>query len=232
MGLTATIVESPLELQKTLVIPQAQLDICECSPTKGNAAGNTEDHLDLTGANTAPPNPDNGAIYTAAASTCPATSSSTSSTSKPTGTGSSSTESYVTSTLYTTRTYTVTSCAPTVTNCPNKPHVTTEVVPYTTTVCPASEAQYTTKTITVTSCPPEVIDCPGTPYVTTTVCPITDEHTYLPTTVVKAYGTGGTIGATPVTTSKTLQVTAAAGKVAHGFGAAAAAGVFAAAALL
>ena len=55
-GLAATMVEAPLELQKTLVIPSNHYDVCAATGTKtsGNAAGNTEDFYDLTGANTSP----------------------------------------------------------------------------------------------------------------------------------------------------------------------------------
>ncbi|KAF6805665.1 iron transport multicopper oxidase fet3 [Colletotrichum musicola] len=57
-GLLATFIEAPLELQKTLALPQDHLDVCNAGqvPVKGNAAGNTEDLLDLTGQN-APPSP-------------------------------------------------------------------------------------------------------------------------------------------------------------------------------
>jgi iron transport multicopper oxidase len=57
-GLIATMVEAPLELQKTLSIPQDHYDACmvDGTPTKGNAAGNTANLLDLTGQN-APPGP-------------------------------------------------------------------------------------------------------------------------------------------------------------------------------
>lgn len=48
---------------------------------------------------------------------------------------------YTTSTIYTTTVYTVTSCAPTVTNCPGKGHVTTETIAVTTTVCPVTESE-------------------------------------------------------------------------------------------
>jgi iron transport multicopper oxidase len=49
-------IEAPLELQKKLQIPQNHLDVCHASrtPTKGNAAGNTVDFLDLTGENKSP----------------------------------------------------------------------------------------------------------------------------------------------------------------------------------
>ena len=64
MGLTATFVEAPLELQKSLKIPKEHLEICkeQCLPTEGNAAGNTKDHTDLTGANTVHPVPDTGYV--------------------------------------------------------------------------------------------------------------------------------------------------------------------------
>jgi len=64
MGMVATIVESPSTLQNTLNIPTDQIAVCKTQeiPTAGNAAGNTEDFLDLTGANTAPTYPDNGCV--------------------------------------------------------------------------------------------------------------------------------------------------------------------------
>ncbi|KAI5867806.1 glycoside hydrolase superfamily [Durotheca rogersii] len=46
---------------------------------------------------------------------------------------------YTASTVYTTTTYTVTSCAPTVTDCPGKGTVVTETIPLYTTVCPVTE---------------------------------------------------------------------------------------------
>ncbi|EON96306.1 putative iron transport multicopper oxidase fet3 protein [Phaeoacremonium minimum UCRPA7] len=50
-GLIATMVEAPLELQKTLEIPQGHYDACAAAnvPTAGNAAGNTVDLLDPKG---------------------------------------------------------------------------------------------------------------------------------------------------------------------------------------
>jgi iron transport multicopper oxidase len=58
-------VEAPLQLQaqktdnnaSTLNIPQNHWDVCSLTntPTEGNAAGNTKDWLDLTGANTSVP---------------------------------------------------------------------------------------------------------------------------------------------------------------------------------
>ena len=64
---------------------------------------------------------------------CPVTATSTPvATEWPTG--------WTTSTVYSTKTYTITSCAPTVTNCPAKlGHVTTEVIAVSTTVCPITE---------------------------------------------------------------------------------------------
>lgn len=60
-GLVATMIEAPLEVQKSLTIPQGHFDACDVGniPTTGNAAANTVDFLDLTGANAAPkPLPD------------------------------------------------------------------------------------------------------------------------------------------------------------------------------
>ncbi|CAM1502605.1 Fc.00g073810.m01.CDS01 [Cosmosporella sp. VM-42] len=56
-GLLATFVEAPLELQNTLQLPQTHLDVCAAGkiPTSGNAAGHTEDLLDLSGENAPPP---------------------------------------------------------------------------------------------------------------------------------------------------------------------------------
>jgi iron transport multicopper oxidase len=55
-GLAVTMVEAPLELQATLKIPQNQYDVCSAgnTPFAGNAAGNTKDYLDLSGANVSP----------------------------------------------------------------------------------------------------------------------------------------------------------------------------------
>ncbi|KAL5615257.1 hypothetical protein BROUX41_005311 [Berkeleyomyces rouxiae] len=55
-GLAATFIEAPLELQKTLVIPDEHLDTCKAIgvKTEGNAAGNAEDFLDLAGERKAP----------------------------------------------------------------------------------------------------------------------------------------------------------------------------------
>jgi hypothetical protein len=92
-----------------------------------------------------------------------------------------------TSTVYTTSVYTITSCAPEVTDCPGKiGSVTTDVTSLYTTICPVAETEssstwiptstssapitsetpwatstiYTTKEYTITSCPPEVTNCP------------------------------------------------------------------------
>ncbi|KAG9242235.1 Cupredoxin [Calycina marina] len=55
-GLVATMIEAPLELQKSLVIPQDHYDSCIAGDVlhAGNAAGNIEDFLDLSGANAQP----------------------------------------------------------------------------------------------------------------------------------------------------------------------------------
>lgn len=59
-GLTATMIEAPLDIQSQLAgkIPQDHLDACRKGnvPTAGNAAGNTKDLLDLSGENL-PPGP-------------------------------------------------------------------------------------------------------------------------------------------------------------------------------
>jgi len=49
-------IEAPLELQKTLTIPENHFDACKTGsiPYAGNAAANTEDFLDLRGATQAP----------------------------------------------------------------------------------------------------------------------------------------------------------------------------------
>ncbi|VCU39112.1 BgtAcSP-30986 [Blumeria graminis f. sp. tritici] len=85
--------------------------------------------------------------------------------------------SYTTSTIYTTTVFTVTSCAPAVTFCPERGSVVTKTVSLYTTVCPVSSAvphlpppeptptsfgvSTVEKTIvsTVTSCPPAVPNC-------------------------------------------------------------------------
>ncbi|EMC92270.1 hypothetical protein BAUCODRAFT_126264 [Baudoinia panamericana UAMH 10762] len=52
-GLAATLIEAPLEMQKTLSIPQNHYDVCRAAgvPVAGNAAGNTVNVLDLEGEN-------------------------------------------------------------------------------------------------------------------------------------------------------------------------------------
>lgn len=55
-GLVATMIEAPLALQESLTLPQAHIDACtkQNIPTAGNAAGNTKDLFDMTGANVSP----------------------------------------------------------------------------------------------------------------------------------------------------------------------------------
>lgn len=55
-GLAITLVENPLDMQKNLKIPEDHYKACQQAniPTVGNAAGNTKDLLDLTGANVSP----------------------------------------------------------------------------------------------------------------------------------------------------------------------------------
>ncbi|KAK2624309.1 hypothetical protein QTJ16_006259 [Diplocarpon rosae] len=57
-GLIATMIEAPLDVQESQTIPQNHFDACTAGnlPQAGNAAGNTEDFLDLKGAST-PPKP-------------------------------------------------------------------------------------------------------------------------------------------------------------------------------
>lgn len=65
-GLVATFVEAPLELQKSLTIPENHLEACKAGgvPTIGNAAGNSQNLLDLSGQNAPPaPLPDGLAKY-------------------------------------------------------------------------------------------------------------------------------------------------------------------------
>ncbi|CAM1505874.1 Fc.00g115110.m01.CDS01 [Cosmosporella sp. VM-42] len=105
--------------------------------------------------------------------------------------------SWTTSTIYTTSVHTVTKCPPEVIDCPVGPHVTTETIAISTTVCPVTEEHpapptytapptnlttstlYTTQHYTITKCPPEVPNCPigsvtTTVYPTgTTICPVT-----------------------------------------------------------
>jgi hypothetical protein len=91
--------------------------------------------------------------------------------------------------VYATNIYTVTSCAPVVTDCPSRiGKVTTEIVSLFTTVCPVTAASYkpefttstaySTKTYTVTACAPTVTNCPyGSRSIevvtSTTICPLT-----------------------------------------------------------
>ena len=50
-------IEAPLQLQKNLTIPDDHWAACKHLGilTEGNAAGNTDDLLDLSGANVSPP---------------------------------------------------------------------------------------------------------------------------------------------------------------------------------
>jgi hypothetical protein len=154
-----------------------------------------------------------------------------------------------TSTVYATKIYTVTSCAPTVTDCPAKTgKLTTEIISLYTTVCPVAASPvyppsnsttystmystiYATKTYTITSCAPAVTNCPvGSS--TTTVYPITTSTIVLPsspagpagasrvTTAAPGISTKSSVGTITAQASKTtslpLQVTAAAGRLING----------------
>ncbi|KAH7129201.1 Cupredoxin [Dactylonectria macrodidyma] len=52
-GLIATFVEAPLELQDIISLPSSHLEVCQSgnASTEGNASGNKENYLDLTGEN-------------------------------------------------------------------------------------------------------------------------------------------------------------------------------------
>lgn len=96
--------------------------------------------------------------------------------------------------------YTITSCAPEVTNCPaHSTSVSTEVIPLYTTVCPVSEAS-------------------SAPAVSTYVAPTTSKPAGIIT--VPASGSGAP---TKTTSSGSLEVTAAAGRLTNGLEMAAAA---------
>ncbi|KAG8408714.1 hypothetical protein J3458_019732 [Metarhizium acridum] len=132
-----------------------------------------------------------------------------------------------TSTVYTTKTYTITECPPAVTDCPVG-RVTTEVIPVYTTVCPVTETRhppkptttkvpvmttstvYTTKTYTITKCLPTVTDCPVGHITTevvpayTTVCPVKGTE---PGSVPKPTGPASLSAATETTVvTKTIKV--------------------------
>jgi iron transport multicopper oxidase len=57
VGLIATLVEAPLDLQQSLTVPEDHFKVCQAQaiPTAGNAAGNTVDLFDLAGENAPPP---------------------------------------------------------------------------------------------------------------------------------------------------------------------------------
>lgn len=71
-GFFATMVEAPLELQRTESVPADQFKVCKEQglPYQGNAAGNTHNFTDLTGANTAPPVNNVGYVLCFFASCC------------------------------------------------------------------------------------------------------------------------------------------------------------------
>ncbi|MCJ1352267.1 MAG: ferroxidase fet3 [Icmadophila ericetorum] len=56
-GLGLLLIEAPTQMQERLSIPQQHYDVCQAAgvPSKGNAAANTENFLDLTGQNTQQP---------------------------------------------------------------------------------------------------------------------------------------------------------------------------------
>lgn len=107
------------------------------------------------------------------------------------------------STVYSTDYVTITSCGPTVTNCPAKSTVVSSTVyPVTTSTI------YSTTVKTVTSCAPTVTNCPAhstvvvteTIPVSTTICPLTGISTtkYYNTTSIPAVTTYPPVETTPV----------------------------------
>ncbi|KAK7923030.1 hypothetical protein PG985_007101 [Apiospora marii] len=125
---------------------------------------------------TASGDPSSGAASSESASSGSGSPGSGSSGSGSSGAGSSGAGSNQSTQVFTTKISTITSCAPSVTNCPAR--VTTETIALYTTVCPVSGAtsvpkpttsapafltqtQYVTKVYTITSCAPSVTDCPA-----------------------------------------------------------------------
>ncbi|TEA17207.1 putative endo-1,3(4)-beta-glucanase [Colletotrichum sidae] len=112
-----------------------------------------------------------------------------------------------TSTIYETNIKTITSCAPTVTNCPAKetPVIVTEVVPLTTTICPVVDVPTSmtvskTEVRTITSCPPAVTNCPVGSKTTITTHEVVHTTAAIP---VESYTpTEPAEGNKPVTTEK------------------------------
>ncbi|KAL0932055.1 GPI anchored serine-rich protein [Colletotrichum truncatum] len=105
------------------------------------------------------------------------------------------------STVFSTQYFTITSCAPEVTNCPARSTVvSSSVVPLTTSTI------YTTKVQTITSCAPQVTNCPAgstvvvtrTEAVSTTVCPVTETGVKPTPTGPVAPPPGGNNGTHPV----------------------------------
>ena len=113
-----------------------------------------------------------------------------------------------TSTVYTTSVYTITSCAASVTDCPERGSVTTDIISLYTTICPVTETEtpssytkvppptstevpwttstiYTTTEYTITACPAYVTNCPVGSKTTevltsTTYCPVTSSYPAAP----------------------------------------------------
>ncbi|KAK2053881.1 hypothetical protein LY76DRAFT_597453 [Colletotrichum caudatum] len=114
------------------------------------------------------------------------------------------------STVFSTKFFTVTSCAPEVTNCPARSTVvSSSVEPWTTSTI------YTTKVSTVTSCVPEVTNCPAhstvvvtaTEAIGTTICPVTATETGSKPTATGVApppaGGNGTVPVVPIPTTAT-----------------------------
>ncbi|KAK1579447.1 uncharacterized protein LY79DRAFT_564173 [Colletotrichum navitas] len=114
------------------------------------------------------------------------------------------------STVFSTKYFTVTSCAPEVTNCPARSTVvSSSVEPWTTSTI------YTTKVQTITSCAPTVTNCPAhstvvvtaTEAIGTTICPVTATETGAKPTetgvVPPPVGGNGTVPVVPIPTTAT-----------------------------
>ncbi|KAH8686350.1 hypothetical protein BGZ61DRAFT_454354 [Ilyonectria robusta] len=115
-----------------------------------------------------------------------------------------------TSTVYTTQIRTVTSCAPEVTNCPNRPHVVTETIAISTTVCPVTEAGSTVEIPTTSETVPDVStsDVYSTPQNTPSVSPSTSHVYETPQNTPSVSASSSHVYETPHNTPTSLTTTA------------------------
>ncbi|KAL2017630.1 hypothetical protein VTK56DRAFT_1898 [Thermocarpiscus australiensis] len=128
---TATTPTSSQSYTTSTIYTTTTRTITSCAPTVTNCPGRVVTSVIAIGTTVCPvsetPTPQPTATVTAASSSSSAPN--TNNSNGPGGSGG-----WTTSTVYSTRTYTITSCAATVTNCPGR--VTTTLVPIGTTVCP------------------------------------------------------------------------------------------------